>query len=176
MSTFVKRWFARSVCRVERGDTALVTAEEGGNMSGSVRDGVAVIKPDQTYVGKQGFTYRAGAFAETVGAQNVPVNDGKQTMKGVTPPIYQWTPVIAPSGMIFYSDDAFPDWKNNLFVGGLAAASLVRLELEGDRAMHEERLLTRLGHRIRDIAQAPDGTIYVITDEDDGRLLRLAPE
>ena len=65
-------------------------------MSGSVRDGVAVIKPDQTYVGKQGFTYRAGAFAETVGAQNVPVNDGKQTMKGVTPPIYQWTPVIAP--------------------------------------------------------------------------------
>jgi hypothetical protein len=99
-------------------------------MSGSVRDGVAVIKPDQTYVGKQGFTYRAGASAETVGAQNVPVNDGKQTMKGVTPPIYQWTPVIAPSGMIFYSGDAFPDWKNNLFVGGLAAASLVRLELE----------------------------------------------
>ena len=78
--------------------------------------------------------------------------------------------------MIFYSGIAFPGWKANLFVGGLAATSLVRLELEGDKVVHEERLLKGLGYRIRDVAQAPDGTIYVITDENDGKVLRLAPE
>jgi len=76
----------------------------------------------------------------------------------------------------FLFRQSFPDWRGNLFVGGLAATSLVRLELQGDRVVHEERLLTSLGHRIRDVAQAPDGTIYVVTDEDDGKVLRLAPE
>ena len=95
---------------------------------------------------------------------------------GVTPPIYQWTPVIAPSGMIFYGNDAFAKWKGNIFVGGLKVTSLVRLEIDGDKIVHEERLLTNKGQRIRDVAQAPDGTILVITDEDEGKVLRLRPK
>ena len=105
-----------------------------------------------------------------------PVNKGETALEGVTPPIYQWTPVIAPSGMIFYGGDNFPQWKGNLFVGGLKVTSLVRLELEGNKVVHEERLLKDVGQRIRDVEQGPDGAIYVITDEGDGKILRLAPE
>ena len=90
-------------------------------------------------------------------------------------PIHQWTPVIAPSGMMFYSGEAFPDWQGDLFVGGLASTALVRLELDGDRVVGEERLLESLGLRIRDVAQAPDRAIYVATDENNGEILRLTP-
>ena len=131
---------------------------------------------DEINIDRPGLNFGWPLVSYGVNYDGTPVNEGKQTMKGVTRPIYQWTPVIAPSGMIFYSGDALPAWKGNLFVGGLAATSLVRLELEGDRVVHEERLLKGLGHRIRDVAQAPDGTIYVITDENDGKVLRLAPE
>jgi glucose/arabinose dehydrogenase len=78
--------------------------------------------------------------------------------------------------MIFYGGDAFPNWRGNIFVRGLGATALVRLELNGDRVVHEERLLKNLGHRIRDVAEASDGALFVITDEDDGKVLRLAPE
>ena len=90
-------------------------------------------------------------------------------------PVHQWTPVIAPSGMIFYSGDAFPQWRGNIFVGGLASTALVRLELDGERVVREERLLESLGLRIRDVAQGPDGAIYVATDEANGAILRIAP-
>src|SRR5690606_6083829 len=89
--------------------------------------------------------------------------------------IYSWTPVIAPSGMMFYDGEAFPEWQGNLFVGGLASTALVRLELDGESVVHEERLLEDVGMRIRDVAQGPDGAIYVITDEDNGGILRIAP-
>jgi glucose/arabinose dehydrogenase len=131
---------------------------------------------DEINIDRPGLNFGWPLVSYGVNYDGTPVNEGKQTIEGVTPPIYQWTPVIAPSGMIFYSGNAFPDWKGNLFVGGLAATSLVRLELQGDRVVHEERLLTSLGHRIRDVAQAPDGKIHVITDEDDGKVLRLAPQ
>jgi glucose/arabinose dehydrogenase len=131
---------------------------------------------DEINIDRPGLNFGWPLVSYGVNYDGTPVNEGKQTMEGVTTPIYQWTPVIAPSGMIFYSGNAFPDWKGNLFVGGLAATSLVRLELQGDRVVHEERLLTSLGHRIRDVAQAPDGKIHVITDEDDGKVLRLAPQ
>ncbi|TWG49166.1 MULTISPECIES: PQQ-dependent sugar dehydrogenase [unclassified Aminobacter] len=94
---------------------------------------------------------------------------------GMEDPIYQWTPVIAPSGMIFYGGDAFPKWQGNLFVGGLASTALVRLELDGEKVTHEERLLEDLDFRIRDVAEGPDGAIYVATDEDNGMILRIAP-
>jgi glucose/arabinose dehydrogenase len=96
-------------------------------------------------------------------------------MEGMEQPIYQWTPVIAPSGMIFYTGDLVSEWKGNLFVGGLSATALVRLELDGAKVTHEERLLEDLGLRIRDVAQGPDGAIYVATDEDDGVIMRIAP-
>lgn len=104
-----------------------------------------------------------------------PVGSGKSKMPGMEQPIYQWTPVISPSGMAFYTGDLFPQWKGSLFVGGLTAQALVRLELDGAKVTHEERLLRELGVRIRDVAQGPDGTLYVITDEEDGMILKLSP-
>ena len=76
--------------------------------------------------------------------------------------------------MAFYTADLFPQWKGNLFVGGLGARALVRLELEGNKVTHEERLLLDLGLRIRDVAQGPDGALYVVTDEDEGDILRIS--
>lgn len=87
--------------------------------------------------------------------------------------IYQWTPVIAASGMAFYTADLFPGWKGSLLVGGLVSKGVVRLTLDGTRVTGEERL--PLGERVRDVRQGPDGAIYVLTDEDDGKLLRLTP-
>jgi aldose sugar dehydrogenase len=101
--------------------------------------------------------------------------EGKTEGPNLTQPIKQWTPVIAPSGMIFYTGDAFPEWKGDLFVGGLKVRSLVRVELNGNEVEGEERLLTDLGWRIRDVAQSPDGLIYVITDDDNGRIVRIKP-
>jgi glucose/arabinose dehydrogenase len=94
---------------------------------------------------------------------------------GLEQPVYYWDPSIAPSGMAFYTGDRFPAWKGNLFVGALKFRLLVRLELDGDRIVREERLLEDMGDRIRDVRQGPDGYLYLLTDEDDGRILRLEP-
>jgi glucose/arabinose dehydrogenase len=77
--------------------------------------------------------------------------------------------------MAFYTGGLFPAWRGNLFVGALAGQLLVRLELDGDKVIREERLLRELRERIRDVRQGPDGLLYVLTDEDDGALLRLEP-
>lgn len=103
------------------------------------------------------------------------VGDGLATAAWMEDAIHSWTPVIAPSGMLFYSGEAFPEWQGDLFVGGLASTALVRLELDGERVVREERLLEPLGLRIRDVAQGPDGALYVATDESDGQILRIAP-
>ena len=94
---------------------------------------------------------------------------------GLEQPIYYWDPSIAPSGMAFYTADRFPQWTGNLFVGSLKFGLLVRLTLEGDRIVAEERLLEDLGERIRDVRQGPDGFLYLLTDDYDGRILRLEP-
>lgn len=103
------------------------------------------------------------------------IGEGLETAEGMVDAIYTWTPVIAPSGMMFYGGDAFEEWQGDLFVGGLASTALVRLELDGDSVTHEERLLEPLGLRIRDVAEGPDGAIYVATDEQNGGILRIAP-
>ena len=90
-------------------------------------------------------------------------------------PVHYWVPSIAPSGMTFYSGDLFPAWRGNLFVGALAAQLLVRLELDGDKVVKEERLLRDLRERIRDVRQGPDGALWLVTDSASGRILRLAP-
>lgn len=101
---------------------------------------------------------------------------GEGTSKpGMEQPIHQWTPSIAPSGLAFYEGRAFPGWRGNLFAGALKYQMLVRLELDGERVVHEERLLKDAFGRIRDVRVGPDGLIYLLTDEDDGALLRLAP-
>jgi len=94
---------------------------------------------------------------------------------GMEQPVYYWDPVIAPSGMMFYTGDKFPQWRNNIFVGGLASNVLVRLVLENGRVTKEERYLHDLHERIRDVQQGLDGYIYVITDNNSGRILRLTP-
>lgn len=94
---------------------------------------------------------------------------------GMEPPHHVWDVSPALSGMLFYSGKAFPEWKGNLFVGALAKSALIRLELDGDRIVHEERLLTDRAERIRDVREGPDGAIYVLTDEESGKLLRLQP-
>ncbi|MBN8442637.1 MAG: PQQ-dependent sugar dehydrogenase [Thauera sp.] len=92
----------------------------------------------------------------------------------VEAPVKQWTPSIAPSGMAFYTGDAVPSWKGNVFVGALKYQMLVRLVLDGDKVVREERLLADQGKRIRDVRQGPDGRLWLL-DDTDGRILRLDP-
>ncbi|QTQ39014.1 Glucose / Sorbosone dehydrogenase domain-containing protein [Aromatoleum petrolei] len=101
------------------------------------------------------------------------IGEGTQRADVIAPVRY-WVPSIAPSGMAFYTGDAFPKWKGNLFVGALRGQVLVRIELDGEKFVREERLLTELGSRIRDVRQGPDGRLYLL-DESEGRILRLDP-
>lgn len=105
-----------------------------------------------------------------------PIGEGLTAKEGLQQPVYFWNPDIAPSGMAFYTGNLFPQWKGNLFVGAMVDKNLVRLVLNGDRVEAEERLLTEIGQRIRDVRQGPDGALYVLTDEDNGRVLKLAPK
>ncbi|KUG09128.1 glucose dehydrogenase [Solirubrum puertoriconensis] len=104
-----------------------------------------------------------------------PVPNAVTTKAGFVDPVYYWDPVIAPSGAQFYSGEAFPAWRGNLFVGALKDRELVRLQLEKGRVTGEERLLSDRKQRIRDVRQGPDGALYVVTDESDGELWRIAP-
>jgi aldose sugar dehydrogenase len=94
---------------------------------------------------------------------------------GMEQPIWYWVPSIAPSGMAFHTGNAFPAWQGNLFVGALAGQMLVRLALDGEKIVKEERLLNALSERIRDVRQGPDGALWLLTDSSSGRLLRLLP-
>lgn len=98
-----------------------------------------------------------------------------KSAEGMEPPHHVWEVSPALSGMLFYSGKTFPEWKGNLFVGALAKSALIRLELDGDRIVHEERLLTDRAERIRDVREGPDGAIYVLVDEENGKLLRIQP-
>jgi len=95
--------------------------------------------------------------------------------EGMEQPVYYWVPSIAPSGMDFYEGDKFPNWKNSLFIGSLKFSTLVRLELDRNQVIHEERLLKNEFGRIRDVNQGPDGLIYLLTDSRNGKLLRINP-
>jgi aldose sugar dehydrogenase len=94
---------------------------------------------------------------------------------GMEQPIYYWDPVIAPSGMTFYTGEALPGWQGSLLIGSLQPGLLVRLTLDDGRVTGEARYLGDLGERIRDVRQAPDGRLYLLTDSRDGRLLRVLP-
>ena len=103
-----------------------------------------------------------------------PIGEGS-SKPGMAQPLYYWDPSIAPSGMAFYTGDAFPGWRDNLFVGSLKFQLLVRLEISDGRVSHEERLLERRLGRIRDVRQGPDGLLYLLTDAGNGALYRLVP-
>jgi glucose/arabinose dehydrogenase len=103
-----------------------------------------------------------------------PIGEGSEK-PGMMQPATYWVPSISPSGLAFYDGAAFPAWQGNLFLGALSGQCLVRLEIEGERVVREERLLTELGERIRDVRVGPDGLLYLLTDHPDGALLRLEP-
>src|SRR5579875_565485 len=140
---------------------------QGGDEINIIRAGKDYGWPDVSY-GVQYDAYR------TDGRKNVPVGNGKTSMPGVEEPVYFWFPDIAPSGMLFYTGNLFPEWKGNLFIGGLEAQCLVRLVLQGDRVTAEERLLLDQKQRIRDIRQGAGGAIYLLSTT--GRLMRLTPK
>jgi glucose/arabinose dehydrogenase len=104
-----------------------------------------------------------------------PVGTGNASGPGITEPIHTWVPSIAPSGMAYYNGGAFPQWRGSVFVGALKYQLLARLTLDGDRVTGQERLFARYFGRIRDVRQGPDGLLYLLTDEHNGRLIRLEP-
>jgi aldose sugar dehydrogenase len=104
-----------------------------------------------------------------------PIPGAATAREGMEQPVYYWDPVIAPAGAQFYTGDAFPAWRNSLFVGSLKDRMLVRLTLENDRVTGEEHLLTDRKQRVRDVRQGPDGALYLVTDEKNGELWRIAP-
>jgi glucose/arabinose dehydrogenase len=101
---------------------------------------------------------------------------GEGTAKeGMEQPVYYWDPVIAPSGMIFYTGDKFAGWRGDILIGSLSPGGLVRLELAAGRVVRETRYLNEVRERFRAVAQGPDGFVYVLTDSRDGKLLRVRP-
>lgn len=105
-----------------------------------------------------------------------PINGDKTAQDGMEQPAYFWTPDIAPGGIAFYSGKLFPAWQGDLFVSGLVAKALIRLVLNGERVVAEQHLLTELDARIRAVEEGPDGALYVMTDRNDGKIVRLVPK
>jgi glucose/arabinose dehydrogenase len=101
---------------------------------------------------------------------------GEGTAKaGMEQPVYYWDPVIAPSGMTFYTGDRYEGWEGSVLIGSMTPGALVRLELADGRVARETRYLGELRERIREVVQGPDGFVYLLTDSRDGRVLRVVP-
>ena len=133
---------------------------QGGDEVNVMRSGLNYGWPVITYGVNYGFGTRIG--------------EG-QTKPGMVQPVHLWVPSIAPSGMAFVSGSKFPQWTGDLLVGALRDQMLVRLELNGEKVVREERLLQGLVGRIRDVRMGPDGLVYLLTDDAEGALLRLEP-
>jgi len=142
-------------------DGSLWTVEhgpEGGDEVNHVRPGRNYGWPVITY----GQDYGGG-----------PIGEGITAHGGMEQPVYYWDPVIAPSGMAFYDGAMFPEWKGDMLIGGLMAHALVRLRLDGDKVTGEARHLQGIG-RVRDVAVAQDGAIWLLIDAADGQMLRIS--
>lgn len=139
---------------------------QGGDEIDIVRAGRDYGWPDVSY----GTQYDA---RQADGRKNVSVGTGLSAKEGIEQPIYFWAPSIAPSGMAFYTGELFPEWKGNLFIGAMAGEHLVRLILNGEKVVSEEKLLVDLKQRIREVRQGPDGALYVFAGSS---LLRLSPK
>lgn len=132
---------------------------------------------DEINIARKGKDYGWPTIAYGIEYRGGPITGGITAKEGMEQPVYYWDPVIGPSGMAFYTGNLFPAWKGSLFVGGHATYDLVRLSLEGDRVVGEERLLRDVQPRphVRDVRQGPDGALYVLTDSTSGKLLKLVP-
>jgi glucose/arabinose dehydrogenase len=129
---------------------------------------------DEVNVVRPGVNYGWPVITYGIDYSGAPIGEGTHK-DGMAQPIHYWVPSIAPSGMAFYDGDAFPNWRGDLFVGALRSELLVRLELDGENVVAEERLLEGTIGRIRDVEVGPDGCLYLLTDEPDGGLYRLEP-
>lgn len=143
-------------------DTGDVWSTEHGARGG---DELNLLKPGRNY-GWPEVTYST----EYTGR---PITD-ERTRDGMIDPVAVWTPALAPSGLLFYTGEVFPEWRGNLFAGGLVSQQVRRIVLDGREASRQETL--SFDERIRDVRQAPDGRIYLLTDQVGGRLLRLVPD
>lgn len=144
--------------------TGAIWAHEHGPQGG---DEINIIRAGRNY-GWPTITYGVNYVTGTK------IGEGSQKA-GMVQPIHIWVPSIAPSGMAFYSGNRYPGWSNSLFVGGLRSQALIRLEHQDNRIVAEERLMVGQHGRIRDIRVGPDGLIYLLTDDNNGKLLRLDP-
>jgi glucose/arabinose dehydrogenase len=129
---------------------------------------------DEVNIIKKGANYGWPVIGYGVDYSGAKIHDST-AKTGMEQPVKYWVPSIAPSGMAFYQGSRFPAWKGSLFVGALAGEKLVRLTLGGDKVLGEEQLLRPLRERIRDVRDGPDGALYLLTDNDNGRILRLVP-
>jgi glucose/arabinose dehydrogenase len=134
---------------------------------------------DEINIARKGKDYGWPTIAYGIEYQGAPITGNITAKEGMEQPLYYWDPVIAPSGMLFYTGNLFPAWKGSLFIGGMVTKNLVRLDINGDKVVGEERLLKDLQpatERIRDVEQGPDGAIYLLTDNAKGRILKIVPK
>jgi glucose/arabinose dehydrogenase len=144
-------------------DTGAVWTHEHGARGG-----------DEVNIIRKGDNYGWPVITHGIDYDGTKIGIGKSAL-GMEPPLYFWVPSIAPSGMAFYRGNRFRKWNNSLFVGALSGQLLARLEFSDGRVVHEERLLEDRVGRIRDVRTGPDGLVYLTTDADPGKVLRLEP-
>jgi aldose sugar dehydrogenase len=143
--------------------------DEHGPMGG---DEVNIVRAGKNY-GWPNVSYGRQYTGAPV-ARNTTAKEGITAKEGTEQPIYYWYPDIAPSGMMFYTGELFPEWKGSVFIGSLADKCLIRLVLNGNKVVAEEHLLVDRKQRIRDVRQGPEGAVYLLSD--DGMILRLTPK
>ena len=131
---------------------------------------------DEVNIVRAGRDYGWPTIAYGIEYSGAPITGAITQRAGMEQPVYYWDPVIAPSGMTFYTGALFPEWQGSLFIGGLATEDLVRLTIDGERVTGEERLMRDVSERIRDVVQGPDGALYLRTDTSRGRILKLVPK
>ena len=134
---------------------------------------------DEINIARKGKDYGWPTIAYGIEYRGGPITGNLTQQAGMEQPLYYWDPIIGPSGMAFYTGSLFPAWQGNLFVGGHGTNDLVRLVLDGEKVIGEERLLKDLQpkpERIRDVRQGPEGALYVLTDSATGRLIKLVPK
>ena len=130
---------------------------------------------DEINIPRAGKNYGWPVITYGIDYTGLPIGRGITAKAGMEQPLYYWDPVIAPSGLMFYTGEQFPAWKGSLFIGGMGAQALVRVSLDGERITGEEHLLKDLAERIREVQQGPDGLVYLLTDSAEGRILKLVP-
>jgi glucose/arabinose dehydrogenase len=133
---------------------------------------------DELNLVRKGKDYGWPTIAYGIEYRGGPITGGITAQEGMEQPVYYWDPVIGPSGMVFYTGNMFPAWKGSLFIGGHATNDLVRLTMDGNKVVGEERLLTDRTPRVRvrDVRQGPDGSLYVVGDGANAPIVKLVPK